>query len=281
MRRALGKGLSQLLDDQCDSTSNEVAVSSIVANPRQPRRLFDNDALEELAASIKEHGVLQPLVVRNLAPNRYELIAGERRLRAARLAGLKEVPVVVRTANAQKSLELALVENVQRRDINPIECAFAYKKLSDEFGLTQDQIAQKVGKSRVAVANAVRLLKLPEDVQQAIQEGHLSEGHARALLMVDSPMKLRTLFEATLRDGVSVRELERLARGEPRTPKGGPQHKGQPVLDPDWFSIQTRVSEHLGAKVQLDKKSSGGRLSVEFYSEDELEGLLEKMGLRL
>lgn len=281
MRRALGKGLSQLLGEATDSAPTEVAVTSIVANPRQPRRVFDEEALAELASSIKTHGVLQPLVVRATTGNRYELIAGERRLRAAKLAGLTEVPVTVRTASAQASLEIALVENVQRQDINAIECAIAYKRLADEFNLTQDQIASKVGKSRVAVANALRLLRLPDDMQDALQRGLLTEGHARALLMVDSPARMRSLFELTISEGLSVREVERMARGEARSPKGPEGGKGKPELDADWHALQTRLSEHLGAKVQFDKRATGGRVSVDFYSDDELEGLLEKMGFRI
>lgn len=281
MRRALGKGLSQLLGDDEDVQPSEVAVSAITANPRQPRQFFDEEALRELSASIKEHGVLQPLVVRQTGDSKYELIAGERRLRAAKLAGLKQVPVILRSASAQVSLEIALIENVQRQDINPIECGLAYRRLSDEFGLTQDQIAAKVGKSRVAVANALRLLKLPEDVQTAIQEGKITEGHGRALLMVDSPARQRVLFELCLSEDVSVRELERLARGEPRTPKAPEAAKEVPQEDPDWTALKSRVSEHLGAMVQLARKGSGGRLVIDFYSDDELEGLLSKMGLKL
>lgn len=281
MRRALGKGLSQLLGEDEDVQPSEVAVASISANPRQPRQYFEEEALKELSASIKEHGVLQPLVVRLVAEGRYELIAGERRLRAAKLAGLRQVPVVVRSAGAQASLEIALIENVQRQDINPIECGLAYRRLAEEFGLTQDQIAAKVGKSRVAVANALRLLKLPETIQTAIQEGRLTEGHGRALLMVDSPSKQRLLFELCLQEDISVRELERLARGEPRTPKGAVAAKDESPEDPDWSALRSRVSEHLGAMVKLDRKGTGGRLVVDFYSDDELEGLLSKMGLKL
>jgi ParB family chromosome partitioning protein len=175
---------------------------------------------------------------------------------------------------------MALVENLQREDINPIESAHAYRRLSDEFGLTQDQIASKVGKSRVAVANALRLLRLPESVQQAVQEGHLTEGHARALLMVDSPARLQSLFERAVVDGLSVREVERMARGEARSPKAPSEAKRPEGLDPDWEALRQRVSEHLGARVGLDRKSNGGRLTIDFYSEDELDGLLEKMGLR-
>lgn len=280
MRRALGKGLAQLLGEEDESTSTEVSVTAIVANPRQPRRSFAEEPLNELAASIKEHGIVQPLVVRPVGQNKYELIAGERRLRAAKLAGLKKVPVVVRAASAQASLEVALIENVQREDINPMECALAYRLLIDEFGLTQDQVATKVGKSRVAVANNLRLLKLPEDIQEAIADGKISEGHARALLMVESPTRLRALFERTVAEGLSVREVERMARGEARTPSPGHENH-KPEVDPDWEALSRRISEHFGAKIKLDRKSTGGRLSIEYFSDDELEGILEKMGIKL
>ena len=280
MRRALGKGLSQLLGEEEEHSSSEVAVTAISTNPRQPRKAFAEDAMAELCASVKEHGIVQPLVVRPIGDNRYELIAGERRLRAAKMAGLKRVPVVVRTASSQVSLELALIENVQREDINPIECAMAYKLLADEFGLTQDQVANKVGKSRVGVSNTLRLLRLPEDIQESIASGVITEGHAKALLMVDSPTRLRALFEKTVAEGLSVREVERMARGEARSPHAGPDQSIQEP-DADWDALARRISEHFGAKIRLDRKKSGGRLSIDYFSEDELEGILEKMGIRL
>lgn len=280
MRRALGKGLAQLLGEEEESNSTEVSISAIVANPRQPRRTFASEPLAELSASIKEHGIVQPLIVRSVGDNKYELIAGERRLRAAKMAGLKAVPVVVRAASAQVSLELALIENVQREDINPMECAIAYKMLADEFGLTQEQVANRVGKSRAAVTNSLRLLKLPEDIQDALAEGKISEGHAKALLMIDSPAKLKALFERIIQEGLSVREVERMARGEARSPIA-PNAKSQEPIDPDWESLTRKISEHFGAKIQLQRKNTGGKLSIEYFSEDELEGILEKMGIRL
>ena len=224
--------------------------------------------------------MLQPLVVRPVGDDRYELIAGERRLRAAKLAGLKTVPVSVRTASAQASLEIALIENVQREDINPIECAQAYRMLAEEFGLNQDQVASKVGKSRAAVSNTLRLLKLPEDVQTAIREGRMTEGHARALLMVDSPVRQRALFERIVAEGLSVREAERLARGEARPPLA-PKAAERIQEDPNVGMIQSRLSEHFGAKVKIDQGRNRGRISIEYFSEDELDGILEKIGLSL
>src|SRR5580704_9085673 len=182
MRRALGKGLSQLIAEQYEGPTNELPVADIVPNSRQPRTVFNDEALEELAASIREYGILQPLIVRPLAEGKHELIAGERRLRAAKLAGLTSVPVIVRSAGNQSSLELALIENLQREDINALESAKAYRRLIDEFGMTQEQVADRVGKSRVSVANTVRLLRLPKRIMEGLEAGFISEGHARALL---------------------------------------------------------------------------------------------------
>lgn len=285
MRRALGKGLSQLLGDAPDVPTTSVPVDDIRANVRQPRTQFDQDALEELASSIREFGVLQPLIVRPTADNKFELIAGERRLRASKLAGLKEVPVVVRAASAQTSLEIALIENVQREDITAMETAVAYQRLSDEFDMSQEKIAQRVGKSRAAVANTMRLLKLPQAMQQAVYESALSEGHARALLMVDSPVRQMALFEKILSEGLSVREAERLARAgsEARPPSAGSVKKekaGRPN-DPHWEPLQRGLSEYFGTVVRLEKSEVGGKMVLDFYSDDDLQRILDILGISL
>lgn len=287
MRRALGKGLSQLL---ADSDTNEAGIASVSvdrirANARQPRTQFDEDALEELAASIKEFGVLQPLIVRPASDGNYELIAGERRLRASKLAGLAEVPVVVRAASAQASLEIALIENVQREDISAIECAVAYQRLAEEFDMNQGQIAQRVGKSRAAVTNTMRLLKLPTPIQEAIFEGNLSEGHARALLMVDSPVRQAHLFEKILHEGLSVREAERLARsgGDPR-PAGSSKPskpKAQANIEPEWRHLAQGMSEYFGSPTKLEKAEIGGKITIDFYSDDDLQRILDILGIHL
>lgn len=281
MRRALGKGLSQLLGDSVETGLQTVPVGSIRPNARQPRLQFDLDSLRDLADSIREHGLLQPLVVRPVGDDSYELIAGERRLRAAQLAGLEEVPVVLRAASAQASLEMAIIENVQREDISAMECAKAYQRLADEFDQSHEQIASKVGKSRVAVSNTLRLLKLPEAMQTAIMEGRLSEGHARALLMVDSPTRQAWLFEKILRDGMSVREAERLARAEDSDTGQTVKSKPQPKLDPDWVSLERGLSEYFGSPVKLTKEKVGGKLALEFYSDDDLQRILDILGLSL
>ncbi len=317
MRRALGKGLTQLLTEEGEGLDHErpdetpveavtpgpsgppsgppapatptgavdqVPVSSIIANPRQPRGRFDEDALSELADSIREHGVIQPLVVRPLGEGRFELIAGERRLRAAQKAGLTRVPVVVRRADPRQSLEVALIENVQREDISPMECALAYRRLMEEFGASQEQVAIKVGKTRAAVANTLRLLKLPPEVQAAIDEGGLSEGHARALLMADGPVRQLRLFARVVREGLSVRETERLARGEAKLPAPAPAPKaGSPPrkVEPELVALEDGLRELFGAPTTIERREVGGRLTIEFYSDDDLERILEVVGFSL
>lgn len=284
MRRALGKGLSQLLGEQAEESVNVLPVRSIKTNSRQPRTQFDDEKIAELAASIREFGVLQPLIVRPLAEGEYELIAGERRLRASILAGLAEVPVIVRAASAQASLEIALIENVQREDITPMECALAYRKLADEFGLSQEQIAQRVGKSRVAISNTMRLLKLPERITQAIYSGELSEGHARALLMVESPVRQAALFEKIIREGLSVRESEKLARSVESPRLGGQKPRSAPApahRDPNWLALEKGLSEYFGTPVQLAADKIGGKMTISFYSDEDLQRILDVLGVSL
>lgn len=278
MRRALGKGLSQLLAEQTDASSTEIAIDRIAPNPRQPRRHFDAEALTELAASIREYGVIQPLLVRPVSEGSYELIAGERRLRAAKEAGLETVPVTIRSATGQNSLELAIIENLQREDINAMECARAYQHLIQDFGLTQEQVSVRVGKSRTAVANQLRLLRLPEVIQEGVESGAISEGHARALLATDSPTHQLALYEKILVDGLSVRETERLAKAEPRpvvgkVPKAEAEYK-DPVL------IQT-LREHFSAPVRIQTDGKRGKLSIEFFSEEDLTRIVERLGIQL
>ncbi|MHB8638090.1 MAG: ParB/RepB/Spo0J family partition protein [Fimbriimonadaceae bacterium] len=273
MRRSLGKGLSHLITEQLDVAPTEASVDSILPNKRQPRSHFADEALAELAASIAAHGVLQPLLVRPLGVNRYELIAGERRLRAAKLAGLRMVPIVVRASDGRESLELALVENLQREDIGALERAHAYKQLSDEFGLTQDQIADKVGKARVSIANTLRLLRLPEPVLSALQDGHISEGHARALLMFGSPSIQLAMLQRIIKAGLSVREVEAAA---------SPAKQAPPIkeFDPNWEALQEAVSKRLGSPVCFRRKpKGGGQMIVSFYNDDDLDRILHSFGL--
>jgi len=260
-----------------DEQVNEIPVSSILPNRNQPRTKFQDESLAELADSIREHGIIQPIVVRPLEDGQYEIIAGERRYRAAIIAKLTQVPVVVRTVSTQSSLEMALIENIQREDISAIECARAYKELMDSYGLKQEQVAQKVGKSRAAVANALRLLKLPGDIQDAIEAGVISEGHARALLGLESPVHQLALFKKIVEIGLSVRDVERIVSGkvEPKPEPPAPVSK-----DPNWVNLEESLSKYLGSRALIQRSKRGGKIVIEYYSEDELQGILDHIGLQ-
>jgi ParB family chromosome partitioning protein len=273
MRRALGKGLSQLVGEQFEANVSEVPVDSIVPNARQPRTTFAEEPLRELAASIKEFGILQPLLVRPIGEGKYELIAGERRLRASKIAGLQSVPILVRPASRQSSLEIALIENVQREDINPLECARAYRRLIDEFALTQDQIADRVGKSRSAITNAMRLMKLPKRVQDGLEAGHITEGHARTLLSFDTEARQLSVYDDIVNKGLSVREVERIAKPKEQPKKPAPAKAPHP--NPNLAAIEQRLSEHFGAPVSI----GGGEVAISYYTEEDLDRILEKLGL--
>lgn len=277
MRRALGRGLSQLIAQEFESAPREASVDAIVPNPRQPRTVFDEDALAELAESIREHGVLQPLVVRPKTEGSYELIAGERRLRAARLAGVRSVPIIIRSASNQDSLELAIIENVQREDIGPLEKARAYRKLMDEFGLTQEQVSHKVGKARASVANTVRLLRLPEQIQGGLDSGLISEGHAKALLALETPDEQLAVYDKILQKGLNVRDIEREVKG-PGAKPAAKAPRPAPEQDPNWKALEDALSTYLGSPVRMQKGEVGGRIVVDFYSDDDLDRILETLG---
>lgn len=285
MRRALGKGLTQLLGEQFDSTPNELPVLSIVPNQRQPRTEFDNDALEELAESIKIHGVLQPILVRPLSEGKYELIAGERRWRASQLAGLDKVPVIIRSAAGQESLELALIENVQRADISVLDAAVAYKRLADEFGLTQEEIGLRVGKTRTSISNTLRLLKLPTEALGALRSGQISEGHARALLGITSESKLLGALAIVVAKSLSVRQTEQLveslksgAKEESKPKKDGRRSEPKDVYT---LQLESAISERFSSPTKIERSEKGGRLVVEFYGDEDLERILELLGVEI
>jgi ParB family chromosome partitioning protein len=258
-----------------------VPVDAIGPNPRQPRQILDSSTLAELAASIREHGLIQPLIVTRApleAEVTYTLIAGERRWRAAKMAGLSEVPVIVREATPQAMLEWALVENIQRADLNPLEEAAAYRALMDEFGLTQEQVAARVGKSRAAVANSVRLLNLAEPVKEALGTGQISEGHARALLSLPDEPSQVTALELILRRGYNVRQTEELVRRMLMAV----QTEANPKPEDDPWALEIRALEEqlraaLGTRVHLSRSRQGGRLVIYFYSEEELQALYERL----
>jgi ParB family chromosome partitioning protein len=271
-RRGLGKGLAALIPtapiEAATTIAHEVPVGAIAPNPRQPRQKQDPAALQELADSIREHGLIQPLIVtaatldQQAAGVQYQLIAGERRWTAARLAGLRAVPVIVKEATPQQMLELALVENIQRADLSPLEEATAYRQLIDEFGLTQEEVAVRVGKSRVTVANVVRLLRLPDEA-----EDQITEGHARALLGIEAPETMIRLLRVVIRRGLNVRQTEELVRRQAL--EAQPKVKETP--SPETAALEGRFREALGTKVRLFRSKKGGKLVIHFYSEEELQ----------
>lgn len=283
MRRpALGKGLEALLGqaELSETLIRELPIDSVRPNPYQPRQQFSDESLAELAASIKELGVIQPIIVRQEGANDYVLIAGERRLRAAKMAGLTTIPAIVRSPSEQQMLEMALVENVQREDINPIDAALAYKRLMEEFGLTQEQVAQRVGKSVPAISNTLRLLQLPEYIINSLKDGTISEGHGRALLMVKDPVQQRQLWEEIIAGRLSVRAAELRARELRPTapsPRHAPAEASPPSSVPEEIkALEHNLSAYLGTRVQITLgNGGGGKIVIEFYSEEELARLLE------
>ncbi len=256
-----------------DNRSNvqEIEIIKISPNPHQPRLHFDEEKLRELSASIKEHGIIQPIVVTG-KENQYEIIAGERRFQAAKLAGLQTVPVIVRDATEQQKLELAIIENVQRHDLNSIEEAKSYLKLAEDFDLGQEEIAAKMGKSRSAVANKLRLLRLPVEIQKALAEGKISEGHAKAILALENPEKQRALFEMIVKNNLTVRQVENKTKEiSVKT------HKRMINIDPEIKALEDGISGKLGTKVKISKSGNGGRIIIDFYSPEELNNIISKI----
>lgn len=277
-KKGLGKGLGALIpgiDTTTDSADVQVEVARITPNPLQPRRSFDEAKIDELAASVREQGIIQPLLVRRVGDG-YELIAGERRLRAAVKAGLKEVPVVVREAGNSETLELALIENLQREDLNPIEEAAAYQRLQEEFDLTQEEIARRVGKGRPTVANSVRLLLLPREVQQLVASGKLPAGQARALLGLEGEAAILATAREVIAKGLTTRETERLVT---RLKSGRRRRRELANSDPDLRSLIERLQRTLGTKVRLlhQARSGKGKIVVEYYSSADLERIIQAM----
>jgi len=267
-RYGLGRGLEALIPrTETEAGVIEVPVDRIARNPHQPRARFDDEELAELAASIVEHGVIQPVVVRTSPDGGYELIAGERRVRAARQAGLLSVPAVVRDSSDEGVLELALVENIQRADLNAIEEAAAYRELIDRFGLTHEEVAQRVGKSRVAISNALRLLDLASETRAAIVGGAISEGHGRALAAITVPELQRAVLQVVLQRHLSVRQTEELVR---RRRTLGLSRTRVP-LTPDLQDLEAQLRGLLATKVGIARSRRGGRLVIEFYSDEELD----------
>jgi len=296
-RQALGKGLEALIPIQGDIDQDpaapanatpasahqptEIAIDRILPNPFQPRHEFAPKDLDELAASIREKGIVQPVLVRPKADGQFELVAGERRLRAAKLVGLAQIPAIVREMDDADSLEIALIENIQRADLNPVEEALGYQQLMGQFSLTQEEVAQKVGKDRSSVANTLRLLKLPEPVLNLVKTGQISEGHARAILTCEEAEMMERLAEKVIRDSLSVRETERIAQGlrpegpaKPKNPK-----KNQEIKDPHTRHLEEELRRKLGTQVRvMARNAQKGKIEIEYYSLEDLDRILALLG---
>lgn len=274
----LGKGLGAIFlenDNEDGGGSVTLNISEIEPNRSQPRKEFDEKALSELAESISKHGLLQPLLVRPLTLGGYQIVAGERRYRACQMAGLKDIPVIIRELGDTETMELALIENLQREDLTPLEEAEGYNVLMTEHGFTQDEVAQSVGKSRPAVANALRLLKLPNSIADYLKEGKISAGHARALLSLDNEKDMLELADLIVQKDLSVRQIEKLCKAKPKI-----QNEQKPEKKPSFYSmVELALAESLGRKISISKSKGkkGGVLQIEFYSDEELTELSNKL----
>lgn len=279
-KRGLGKGLDALIpsDEQMGSPGGgilQVAVDDIQPNPRQPRADFDEQGLKSLADSISEHGILQPLIVAQASAGEgYVLIAGERRLQAARIAGLNSVPVIIRRVDEQQRLEWTLVENLQRTDLNPLEAAEGYRQLAEDFDLSHEQIAERIGKSRAAVTNTLRLLKLPAAVKNALLEGQIREGHARALLSLPNAQAQSAALRTILQRELSVRQTEELIRRLSGEKKPQVRKVSRP---PEEAALEDQLRQELGTKVSLKRGKRGGSIVIHFYSDEELNAIVDRL----
>ncbi len=274
----LGKGLNAIFienDSEDNNGSVTLKISEIEPNRSQPRKEFDEKALSELAESISKHGLLQPLLVRPLPLGGYQIVAGERRYRACRMAGITEVPVIIRELGDTETMEIALIENLQREDLTPIEEALGYQVLIDEHGFSQEEVAQSVGKSRPAITNALRLLKLPQSILDLVSDGKISAGHARALLSLEDEKLMQELAEEIIKKDLSVRQVEKICKQKPK-----PEKEETPEKKPSFYSmVELALNESLGRKIKVSKNKGkqGGILQIEFYSDEELTELSNKL----
>ena len=280
---ALGRGLDALISTEAvrtqgSSTINEIQIDQIQANPNQPRREFDGESWQELAHSIREIGIVQPITLRQIADNKFQIVAGERRWRASQIAGLKAIPAYIRTIDDETVMEMALVENIQREDLNAIEIALAYEHLMENSGMTQEKVAERVGKSRTAVANYLRLLKLPAQVQMALQKKEIDMGHARALLSLESPSMQIKLFKEIQKNGYSVRKVEDLVRNFKSSETDGDELQKitlRPQLPKEFNVLKKRLSAFLNTQVQMSCSAKGkGKITIPFADEQELERIM-------
>ncbi len=286
-KKALGRGLKSLLSDTPDSGTfeeapaaagnmSELTIAEIEVNPFQPRKHFDQEALRELADSIKVHGIIQPITVRKLSRNQYQLISGERRYQAARLSGLKTIPAYVRSADDQQMLEMSLIENIQRENLNPIEVALSYQRLLTECRLKQDELGERVGKNRTTVTNYLRLLKLPPDIQIALRDNKLSMGHARAIINVENPEVQLLIFKRTISEDLSVRQVEELARSMARGNKGkNTANPSSTASSREIVQLQGKLSSHFGTKVSVKSDGRKGEIKIPFLSIEDLNRILD------
>ncbi len=292
-KKALGRGLSALLSDtpederlevevphtiatkQNTDSINEIPVEFIETNPFQPREHFDQTALNELAESIKVHGIIQPITVRRLSHNQYQLISGERRFQASKLAGLKQIPAYIRTANDQQMLEMALIENIQRENLNPIEISLSYQRLISECNLKQEELGERVGKNRTTVTNYLRLLKLPPDIQIALRDNKISMGHARAIINIEDPGTQLFIFNKIISEDLSVRKVEELARQVMAgvKPNASPSTTSSPPKE--IVQVQGRLSSHFGTKVSVKSDGKKGEIRIPFLSVEDLNRILD------
>lgn len=297
MARGLGKGLDSLIPNAVgeakvkkeaqqavkeDKNAQEtvVKITMVEPNRKQPRKNFDEDALQELADSIKQFGLIQPILVQD-RKDHYEIIAGERRWRAAKMAGLKEVPVLIRSYSEQEIMEISLIENIQREDLNPIEEAQAYKRLLEEFHLKQDEVAERVSKSRAAVTNSMRLLKLSDEVQQMLIDDMISTGHARALLAIDNPEEQYNTAQRIFDEKLSVREVEKLVKNLNKPVKPAKKATDNSTMDAIYLDIEDKLKQRLSTKVTVTSKGEGaGKIEIEFYNYEDLDRLMDLMGER-
>ncbi|MBQ3999031.1 MAG: ParB/RepB/Spo0J family partition protein [Paludibacteraceae bacterium] len=269
----LGRGLDALIDTSHVDTNggssiSEIELNAIVANPNQPRRTFDEEALQELADSIREHGVISPITLRDNGDGTYMIIAGERRFRASKLAGLDRIPAYIRTAKDEQVMEWALIENIQREDLDAIEVALAYQRLMDEYNLTQERVSERVGKKRATVANYLRLLKLPAEIQVGIKEKKIDMGHARAILSSPSPERQLALYQRILKEGLSVRKIETLAQEDKQDNKDSKVKKANPYL-----ALQYELMDKTGLKIKVQE----GKVVIAFRDEEELQRIVDKL----
>jgi ParB family chromosome partitioning protein len=270
----LGRGLDSLIpigDEEMKpvASDSEIDINIVDPNPMQPRTSFDEAPLAELAASIREYGILQPLLVSTAEKGRFQLIAGERRLRAAKLAGLARVPVIIRTLDEQKKLELAIIENVQRENLSPIEAALSYRRLMDEFGLTQEDVAAKVGKARSTIANSLRLLSLPAEIKQGLMEGKITEGHARSIVAIEDREAQIAFYHRIISEGLNVRQAEKHAKT--------PNSRVVTQKDPNVKAAEKKLSQAVGTKVKIVTKGTGGKVVIEFYDAEDLDRIYKKI----